>query len=293
MEIGIALPTMATGFSRGTFTEWCRGIDEGPYSSVSAGERITFHNPELLVTTTAAAALTERVQVITNIAVLPLHRPALLAKQLATLDVLASGRLQVGVGVGGREQDYRALDVPFDGRHERLDASVAELRRLWAGGPAYAGGQPVGPAPHTPGGPPLLAAAMGPKAMARAARWAAGVTGFSIGADPGEIARGNSMALDAWEAEGRTDRPRLVSGSFYLLGASDADAELKRFARAYLAVFGDRAADALSRIVELSSPARLLDALAAAEAAGCDEFILVPGTVDPSCLERTTEALAG
>ena len=157
MEIGIALPTMATGFSRGTFTEWCRGIDEGPYSSVSAGERITFHNPELLVTTTAAAALTERVQVITNIAVLPLHRPALLAKQLATLDVLASGRLQVGVGVGGREQDYRALDVPFDGRHERLDASVAELRRLWAGGPAYAGGQPVGPAPHTPGGPPLLA----------------------------------------------------------------------------------------------------------------------------------------
>jgi len=58
MEIGIALPTMAR-FTRSTFVEWC-GIDEGPYSSVSAGERITFHNPELLVTTTAAAALTER-----------------------------------------------------------------------------------------------------------------------------------------------------------------------------------------------------------------------------------------
>ena len=48
---------------------------------------------------TAAAALTERVQVITNITVLPLHRPALLATQLATLDVLAAGRLVVGVGV--------------------------------------------------------------------------------------------------------------------------------------------------------------------------------------------------
>jgi alkanesulfonate monooxygenase SsuD/methylene tetrahydromethanopterin reductase-like flavin-dependent oxidoreductase (luciferase family) len=293
MDIGIALPTMATGFTRQTFTEWCRGIDEGPYSSVSAGERITFHNPELLVANTAAAALTERVQVITNIAVLPLHRPALLAKQLATLDVLASGRLQVGVGVGGRAEDYRSLDVPFEGRHARLDATVAELQRLWAGGPAYEGAQPVGPAPHTPGGPPLLASAMGPKSMARASRWAVGVTGFSIGADPGEIARGNSMALDAWEAAGRAERPRLISGSFYLLGGPDADAELKRFARAYLAVFGDRAADALSDIVELSSPARLLDALAAAESAGCDEFILVPGTVDPSCLERTTELLAG
>ena len=293
MEIGIALPTMATGFTRSTFTEWCRGIDEGPYSSISAGERITFHNPELLVTNAAAAALTERVQVITNIAVLPLHRPALLAKQLATLDVLAAGRLVVGVGVGGRAQDYRALDVPFEGRHQRLDAEVAELRRLWAGEPAYGGGQPVGPAPHRSGGPPLWAAAMGPKSMARAAKWAEGVTGFSIGADPGEIARGNQLALDAWESEGRTERPRLVSGSFYLLGGRDADAELKRFARAYLDVFGDKAAEALSQLVVLSSPARLLEALAAAETAGCDEFILVPGTVDPSCLEMTTAALAG
>jgi len=295
MEIGIALPTMATGFTRSTFVEWCRGIDEGPYSSISAGERITFHNPELLVTNTAAAALTERVQVITNITVLPLHRPALLAKQLATLDVVADGRLVVGVGVGGREQDYRALGVPFEGRHRTLDAGVAELRRLWAGGPAYDGGQPVGPAPHRPGGPPLWAAAMGPKSMARAAVWADGVTGFSIGADPGEIARGNQLAVDAWEAEGRAERPKLVSGTFYLLGDDDAraDAELKRFARAYLAVFGDRAADALSQLVGLSSRARLLDTLAAAEAAGCDEFILVPGTVDPDCLERTTAALAG
>ena len=124
------------------------GIDEGPYSSVSAGERITFHNPELLVTSTAAAALTERVQVITNIAVLPLHRPAMLAQQLATLDVLAGGRLMVGVGVGGREQDYRALDIPFDGRHERLDAGVAELRRLWSGAPGLrrrAAGRPARP----------------------------------------------------------------------------------------------------------------------------------------------------
>jgi hypothetical protein len=132
---------------------------------------------------------------------------------------------------------------------------------------------------------------MGPKSMARAAKWADGMTGFSIGADPDEIARCNGMALEAWEAEGRSERPRLVSGSFYLLGGPDADAELKRFARAYLAVFGKRASHALSHMVGLSSPARLLDSLAAAKAAGCDEFILVPGTVDPDCLARTTEAL--
>jgi alkanesulfonate monooxygenase SsuD/methylene tetrahydromethanopterin reductase-like flavin-dependent oxidoreductase (luciferase family) len=287
----MALPTMATGFTRATFTEWCQGIDDGPFSSISAGERITFHNPELLVTNTAAAALTERVRIIMNLTVLPLHSMAMLAKQLATVDVLSGGRLEVGVGVGGREQDYRAVGAPFGGRHDRLDQGVTELRRLWSGGPAYEGGQPVGPAPVQKGGPPILAGALGPKSMARAARWADGVTGFSIGAIGQEMAATNRMALDAWESAGRADRPRLVNGSFFLLGGTDAAEELRRFALAYLAVFGERAARSLAELVELSTPGRLLQALADAEAAGCDEFILVPGTVDPHCLELAIDTI--
>ncbi len=287
----MALPTMATGFTRATFTEWCQGIDHGPFSSISAGERVTFHNPELLVTNTAAAALTERVRVIMNVTVLPLHSMAMLAQQLATVDVLSSGRLEVGVGVGGREQDYQAVGAPFAGRHARLDRDVAELRRLWSGAPAYEGGQPVGPAPFRKGGPPILAGALGPKSMARAARWADGVTGFSIAAVGQEMAATNRMAVEAWESAGRADRPRLVNGSFFLLGGADAADELRRFAHAYLAVFGERAARSLSEMVELNTPGRVLQALADAEAAGCDEFILVPGTVDPRCLELAIDAI--
>ncbi len=289
----MALPTMAEGFTRSTLMEWCRGIDEGPFSSISAGERITFHNPEILVTNTAAAALTERVEVIMNLTVLPLHSTALLAQQLATLDVLAAGRLVVGVGVGGRQQDYLAVGASFADRHARLDAGVAELRRLWRGEPAYDGGSPVGPAPIRPGGPPLLAGAMGPKSMARAARWADGITGFSIAAGYDEMASTNAMAVEAWEEAGRSERPRLVNGSFFLLGGPGAAEDLRRFTHAYLAVFGERAARALADLVELSSPARVCQALADAEDAGCDEFILVPGTVDPDCLQRTVTTLGG
>jgi alkanesulfonate monooxygenase SsuD/methylene tetrahydromethanopterin reductase-like flavin-dependent oxidoreductase (luciferase family) len=292
MDVGMALPTMATGFTRATFTEWCLGIDEGPFSSISAGERITFHNPEQLVTNTAAAALTSRVRIIANLVVVPLHAPALLAKQLATLDVLSGGRLDVGVGVGGREADFLAVGSSFADRHDRTEAGVAELRRLWSGAPAYEGGAPVGPAPVQDGGPPILTGSLGPRSMARAARWADGVTGFSIGASGEEVAATNRLALDAWEAAGRSHRPRLVNGSFFLLGDGDVSGELRRFARAYLAVFGDRAADALADLVRLDSPARVLTALEEAEAAGCDEFILVPGTVDPDCLARTTELLS-
>jgi len=82
MEIGIALPTMARRFTRETLVSWCAGIDAGPFSSVSTGDRISFHNPELITTTSAAAALTNRVRVMTNVAVLPLHSTAVVAKQL-------------------------------------------------------------------------------------------------------------------------------------------------------------------------------------------------------------------
>ena len=256
-------------------------------------ERITFHNPEILVTNTTAAALTERVKVIMNLTVLPLHSTAVLAKQLATLDVVADGRLIVGVGVGGREQDYRAVGAPFGGRHARLDEGVAELRRLWSGGPAYEGGSPVGPGPVQPGGPPVWAGALGPKSMARAARWADGVTGFSIGARGEEMATTNAMAIEAWERAGRAERPRLVNGSFFLLGDAGAAEELRQFAFAYLAVFGERAARALADLVAIDTPGRLCQAVADAEDAGCDEFILVPGTVDPDCLERAVAALGG
>lgn len=76
-----------------------------------------------------------------------MHPPALVAKQVATLWVLSGGRVTlgvgIGVGVGGREHDYRALGLPFDHRHERLDASVAKIRALLGGGPPFSAGAPV------------------------------------------------------------------------------------------------------------------------------------------------------
>ena len=66
----MTLPTMLP-HGRPELLAWCRGIDEGPFSSISSGERITFHNPEMLTTLAGAAALTERVRVMTNVVVTP------------------------------------------------------------------------------------------------------------------------------------------------------------------------------------------------------------------------------
>src|SRR5690606_37091479 len=151
MVVGLALPTMAPGWERRTWLDWCRVVDDGPFSSISCGERITFRNVEMLTTLAAAAALTERVRVMVNLAVAPWHATTLLAKQLATLDVLSGGRLDVGLGVGGRDQDYAGMGVSTAGRHQRLDDQVDELRRLWAGEPILEGAPALGPPVVQPG----------------------------------------------------------------------------------------------------------------------------------------------
>lgn len=290
MSVGVALPQMATGLDRDRLVAWCRGIDDGPFSSVSAGERITFHNLDGFTLCSAAAALTTRVRVLVNVVVLPWHAPAMVAKELASLDVVSGGRVDVAVGVGGRQQDYAALGSPFSGRHGRLDAAVDEVRRLWSGG-AAADGERVGPKPIQAGGPPILASAMGPKSLARAARWASGVSGFTLLGDAGEAARLFRATEAAWVDAGRVDRPRLVTGSFVALG-HDAPRTLHDFAETYLRVFSPDLAASLAAAMPLHDASRLVDLLDAIEAEGAHEFIVVPATSDPRMLDALADAVA-
>lgn len=291
MQIGVALPQMAPDYGVGTTIAWARRIDEGPFSSVSAGERVTFSNPEMVASLAAAAAVTTRVRIMTNVWVLPVHQMPMVAQQVGTLDQLAPGRLVLGVGVGGREHDYLSLGSTMERRHARLDGQVAELRRLLAGEPPFEGADPVGPT-LTGGMPEILAGAMGPKAISRAAAWADGVTGFSITGSGRDFARTNELADQAWEGAGRP-APRKVTGCFYALGVADPGPTLQAFVRRYLGFLGDGLASAVADSVTAATPDELRRILEEAAAAGCDELILVPGAADLRCLDAAEELVVG
>ena len=77
--------------------------------------------------------MTDRVRIEATVSITPMHSAVSVAKQAATIDVLSGGRFVLGVGVGGRDEDYRALDASFARRHARLDEQVATIRRVWAG----------------------------------------------------------------------------------------------------------------------------------------------------------------
>jgi alkanesulfonate monooxygenase SsuD/methylene tetrahydromethanopterin reductase-like flavin-dependent oxidoreductase (luciferase family) len=291
VKFGACLPYMKRGYTRRTTLEWCRAVDAGPFHSLSCGERITSYSQEMRVLISAAAALTERVRVVPSLYVLPMHDPVWAAKEIATLDVLSGGRVTVVLGVGGRADDYRAVGASFERRYARLDEGVARMRSIWAGEPPFPGADPVGPEPAQKGGPPVLAGAMGPKSIARMLRWADGVYGFSINADPAVFASSHRTVSGAWASAGRDGRPYQATGFWYSL-ADDAEAKLKEYAYEYLKIAGDAPARAAAASMTACTPDAVRRAIDAVESCGYDECFLVAATAEAAEIERAAELIA-
>lgn len=87
--------------------------------------------PDPLVWLTWAAAVTESIHLATGILILPQRNPVILAKELATLDALSGGRLELGIGVGWLREEFDALGVSFERRGARTDEYVSAMRSLW------------------------------------------------------------------------------------------------------------------------------------------------------------------
>ena len=144
MKVGLCLPYMEAGMTREDFHNWFRLIDQGPFHSLSCGERILGPTFDMRILLASAAAITERVEINTTLYVLPMHNAVRAAKEIASLDVLSGGRLTVTVGYGGREQDYRAVGAEYRGRHARMDEQVLAMRRIWKQEPPFEGVDPEG-----------------------------------------------------------------------------------------------------------------------------------------------------
>jgi alkanesulfonate monooxygenase SsuD/methylene tetrahydromethanopterin reductase-like flavin-dependent oxidoreductase (luciferase family) len=161
MKIGVCMPYMVRGYDRDRILNWARKIDQGPFDSLSSGERVTGYTYEMHTLLTAAAAVTERVRIIPSLYVLPMRSAVLTAKEAATLDVVSGGRVGVAVGVGSRPGDYRAVGASFERRYQRMDEQVAEMRKVWAGEAVFEGGDVVGPVSPQGAGIPLYVGSLG------------------------------------------------------------------------------------------------------------------------------------
>ena len=156
MDIGIGLPNTVPGTEGTTLLDWAKNAEEAGFSTLGTIGRLVYPNYEELIALSAAAAVTSRIRLTTSVLLAPLYaNTALFAKQAASLDRLSGGRLVLGLGLGGRDDDFTASALPTTGKGRRFDQQLTEMKRIWAGESyGYAGA--IGPEPVRPGGPELI-----------------------------------------------------------------------------------------------------------------------------------------
>lgn len=143
-----------------------------------------------LLALTFVAAHTRTIRLGTGVLLLPQHRPLILAKELATLDVLSNGRLMVGIGVGWSEEEYEALGISFQDRGARADEYIAAMRAIWSDEkPAFHGKyvsfQEVQAYPHPlqQPAPPIITGGRAPAVIRRTIEHANGWYGYALDLD--------------------------------------------------------------------------------------------------------------
>ena len=266
-------------------------IDEGPFSSLCWGERIAFDNPDNLTLLGALAAWTTRVRLLTTVIVPQLHDPVMLAKGLATGDLLSGGRLAVGIGVGGRHEDYHAVGADLGTQTMRdMAERVAVMKRVWAGEKITDSVLPVGPAPVQPGGPPLFVGSIGPKTIRSAAAWADGLAGTTLDLD---VAKQNELfdvTRDAWAQAGKP-KPHLITSFWFAFGSPEGSrAQMHRHLRRYMNWIPAEYVDAMAPMTGWAgSEDELLDVLRTFEEIGTDEVQLIPTSSDVDQLRRAAD----
>lgn len=286
MRIGIGLPANIPGVSGGLLLEWAKKADEHGFSSLGLIDRLVYANYDPLIAFAAAAAVTRRIRLTTSVLLAPLRNAALLAKAAASLDALSGGRLTLGLGIGGREDDFAAASVDFKRRGTIFEQQLATMRHIWAGEAVSDTIGPIGPAPAQKGGPEILIGGYSPAAIVRVGRWG---DGYIAGGGGPQAAKQNfPLAEASWKAAGRQGKPRLVGCMYVALGPNGTERG-GAYIRNYYAMMGPRA-DMMARALPTTLQA-IQDSVKAFEDTGANEVILWPTTTDLEQIDQLATLL--
>ena len=147
MKLSVEFPSVSFREGPEGVTRLARAVEQIGYDHIDVFDHVVMgypmegrapglYNPEMpileaLMMCSYIAAVTTRVTLGTEVLVLPQRQPALVAKQVSTLDTLSGGRVRLGVGVGWQESEFEALGEDFRTRGERADEAIRLLRAYW------------------------------------------------------------------------------------------------------------------------------------------------------------------
>jgi alkanesulfonate monooxygenase SsuD/methylene tetrahydromethanopterin reductase-like flavin-dependent oxidoreductase (luciferase family) len=283
MEIGVGLPnTLKVPGS--TMVEWARRAEQRGFASLATIDRIVYPSYDSLTSLAVAAGATTRIKLFTDILIAPLYPPVWLAKATASLDAMSGGRLTLGLAVGGRPDDFAAMDRPFERRGQLMDETLDLLERAWAGESVTGDDFPVGPEPAAGNRVSVLIGGNSDKAVERTIKYGQGWT--VGGGGPDMAAPMIERIRTAWREAGREDEPRIAALQYFGLGDEEASrASLRR----YYGFLGDWTEAIVESAVRTPQAAKEIAQRFAD--AGVTELVFVPTVPNVEEVDRLADAV--
>ena len=282
MRIGIGLPTFHGNLVRPDLVlDWARLADEAGFDSLVVHDKPNHDTWDPIATLAAVASVTRRARLLTAALLLPTRDEALVAKQAAVIDLVSGGRLDLGVAVGARPDDFELFGREMRGRGRTFERQLGRLVDLWAVARATREtGGAAGPAPAQDPHPRLWIGGYTEAAVERAIRFG---HGYLFGAPPVSMVETRiPLIREAARAAGRPDLP--IAALTYVLPTDDP-AELAHGQRLLERYYGDLGKPFTERVITGSAGA-VVDAIGRYESAGLDVLHLLPVSTSIGVVEQ-------
>lgn len=281
MKIGLGLPNQVRGINPSIVPTWASQAEAAGFSSLGSVGRIAYPGLMDTVALAAAAGATSTIGLISNIMITPVWPAALLAKEVASIDGVSGNRLTLGIGIGGRPDDFVVDGLGPRGIGKRLDHDLEVYRKVWRGEPIDGVLNPLVPVGTRE--VPLMFGGMAPASFERMARWGTGYIGASF---PAEMAaQPFDAARAAWRKAGREGMPRLVAVAYFVFG----DIEQGRAnVRDYYSSADEQTIDIINSGI-CAGPDAVRAAVKAHAELGVDEIIFNSALADIGEMERLAD----
>ena len=284
MEIGIGLPNPVPNTDGTTLVEWAKRAEQAGFSTLATIDRVVYPGYESLISLAAAAAVTERIGLMTNIVIAPARDGVLLAKEAASVDRLSGGRLTLGLAAGGRRDDFEAVGVDFETRGARFDQQLEVMNKIWRGEQLTDTGQASVPLPGRD--VPIMIGGSTNRVVERTVRFGIGYT--AGGGGPDMMAPIADKVRKAWSDAGREGEPRFAALNYFALGpdAKDGSSRYLKDYYGWLGEWADRIAESAA-----TTPEALKAVATSFEDLGVDELILDPTIAELDQIDLLADAL--
>jgi probable F420-dependent oxidoreductase len=270
----------------GNFAKKCEAMG---CDSMWTIDRIVYDNLEPLTVLAAAAGATQKIRLGTSVLLANLRHPSHVAKIISTLDFISNGRLTVGLGFGSRENDYNAVEIPFEHRGSRAVEQVQLMKRLWTEDNVTHKGRfynvenlTVGPKPIQKPYPPIWTGGSAEVALKRAGTWA---DGFICGSSAIPDFPATWEKISGYAKAAGRDPNKINKAGLTFMAIDDYQNKAVKTVEDYVMRYYGRLRVDVANTSLVGAPSAIIDRIGAFLSKGLDTLIIGLADPDPRQLD--------